>query len=190
MNTRFCLKILAQGMRHEIQGVFVLRAVRDRVYRPLIGLRIDLEPALEQNDKLTFPRGRWTVEEEHTPPNIRAHSCCFKILHHPRQGFVDPKQVMLKEGVVFFPLIIDLHARAFDHVIQSGVRPLCQRRLLDHHAQVVLESFPSRCPSGDSANGHQSSQRYRSPWPSPFTCGSRSLASRSVLNFYSCHSND
>ncbi len=38
---------------------------------------------------------------------------------------------------MFFPLVIDLHARAFDHVIQSGVRPLCQRRLLYHHAQVV-----------------------------------------------------
>ena len=118
MNTRFCLKILTQGMGHKIQGVFVLRAVRNRVYRPLIGLRIDLEPALEQNDKLAFPRRRRTVEEQHTPPHVRAHSRRLKILHHPRQGFVDPKQVLLKEGVVFFSLVIDLHARAFDHVIQ------------------------------------------------------------------------
>src|SRR5262245_64726051 len=84
-------------MVHEIQGVFVLRTVRDRVYRPLISLCIDFKPALEQNDQLAFPRGRWTVEEEHTPPNIRAHRCCFKILHHPRQGFVDPKQVVRSE---------------------------------------------------------------------------------------------
>jgi hypothetical protein len=113
-------------MRHEIQRVFVLRAVRDRIYRTCISLRIDFEPAFEQNDQLAFPRGRWTVEQEHTPPNIRTHSRCFKILHYPCQGFVDPKQVLLKEGVVFFPLVIDLHTRTFDHVIQPGVRPLCE----------------------------------------------------------------
>ena len=104
----------------------MLRAVRDRVYRPFIGLRIHLEPALEQDDELAFPRGGWAVEEQYAPPNIRPHSRRFKILHHPRQGFVNPKQVLLKEGVVFFPLVIDLHARAFDHGIQPGVRPLCQ----------------------------------------------------------------
>ena len=38
---------------------------------------------------------------------------------------------------MFFPLVIDLQTRAFDHVIQPGVRPLRQRRLLHHHAQIV-----------------------------------------------------
>jgi hypothetical protein len=125
VNTRFCLKILAQGMGHEIQGVFVLRAVCNRVYRTLIGLRIDLEPALEQNDELAFPRRGWAVEEQDTPPNVRAHSRRFKILHYSCQGLIDPKQVLLKEGVVFFPLVVNLHADVLNHVIQPGVRPLC-----------------------------------------------------------------
>src|SRR5207249_8954765 len=48
MNARFRLKILAQGMGHEIQGVFVLWAVRNSVHRALIGLCVDLEPTFEQ----------------------------------------------------------------------------------------------------------------------------------------------
>src|SRR5712691_11299367 len=73
MNTRFCLKVLAQGMGHKMQGVFVLRAVRNGVDRPRVGLRVGLDPALEQNDELAFPRGWGAVEEQHPPPNVRAH---------------------------------------------------------------------------------------------------------------------
>src|SRR5262249_7583145 len=121
VNARLRLKILTQGMGHKVQGVFVLRTVRNRVHRPCIGLRVGLEPALEENDELAFTRRWWAIEEQYTSPDVRAHGRGFEILYHPCQGLVDPKQVVLKEGVVFFALVINLHARTFDHVVQLGV---------------------------------------------------------------------
>jgi len=74
--------------------------------------------------------------------------------------------------------------------IQPGVRLLCQRRLLYHHAQVVSKG--SR-PGAHPVILQMDVDLLKDIAPhgySPSTFGSRSLASRNVLNFYSCRSND
>ena len=99
------------GMRDEMQGVFVLRAVGNGVHGPGVGVRIVLQPTLEQDDQLAFPGRRRTVEQQDAPPDIRAHGGRFKIFHHSGQGFIDTEQIMLEEGIVFFALLIDVAPR-------------------------------------------------------------------------------
>jgi hypothetical protein len=70
------------------------------------------------------------------------------------------------------------------------VRPLRQRWLLHHHAQVVSKG--SR-PAAHPVILQMDVDLLKDIAPhgySPSTFGSRSLASRNVLNFYSCRSND
>ena len=149
MDPGICLKFTPEAMRDQVQRVFMLGTVSNRVDRAVSSFRVFFQPAFELDKQLTFARGWRAIEEEHTAADIGAQGRRFEVLNHPRQGIFNAKQLVFEKGVMFLAGLINVRSRLVDHVVNAGVGTLSQFGIVQHHRQILPKgAFPGFCPVG------------------------------------------
>ena len=85
-------------MGNQVERIAVHRAAFQGVERPLVGMAVLLQAALDQDDQAGFATRGWAQQQQQATPHFGARARRLEVVHHPAQGSIDAVQLLLEQA--------------------------------------------------------------------------------------------